>query len=153
MWGFMFNSVIHALREKSGALGLSAFLPAPDRTYVPPDNTLWSEWLDFDMDNNNENDNNDGGSGPGGAGAGAGAGNDDEDVEEMEIEDEPHLPLDNNWRTAKFALKDVLDAYGSGGGGGSGGGVGVRRWIERVLERYRFIIGKNPPSPPSRDKY
>lgn len=143
------DCIIHALRAKSGDLGLSAFLPSPDRKYTP--NTLWSELLHFDT----ENDNIDKGNGvpddednqqmsqeeqsssssPSSSSSFSSSQPNDQDLPSEEAEDEPHLPLDNNWRTAQFALKDVLDSYGSSDS------VQVRHWIERVMERYRFIIG------------
>lgn len=155
----LFPLVIHALRAKSGDLGLSAFLPSPDRKYAPPENTLWSELLHFDTENddidtaNGLSDDEDSqqmsqeeqlsSSSPSSSSSSSSSPSsplNDHDLLVEEMEDEPHLPLDNNWRTAKFALKDVLDSYGNGGS------VQVRQWIERVMERYRFIIGIHPHS-------
>ncbi|GJJ08162.1 hypothetical protein Clacol_002370 [Clathrus columnatus] len=137
------DCIIHALREKSGELGLSAFLPSPDRKFNLPESTLWSGLFDLDNSNNEKDTNNNEKDVP--SDTDSDSGEEDEEQQSSpssspindldELEDEPHLPLDNNWRNAKFALKDVLDLYGNGGT------VKVRQWVERVLERYRFIIG------------
>jgi hypothetical protein len=51
----------------------------------------------------------------------------------------PHLPLNNHWRSANFSLPAV---FASGYWDKDGSGVSLREWVQRVLERYRYVIGE-----------
>lgn len=46
----------------------------------------------------------------------------------------PHLSLEERWEDGQFSIRAVL--------GNSPRGVNVRDWTLRLLERYRFVIGK-----------
>jgi len=50
----------------------------------------------------------------------------------------PHLPLGSDWRDIDFSLRAVL------GSGTWGSGISVREFAQRVLERYRYVIGDSP---------
>ncbi|PVF97290.1 hypothetical protein CPB86DRAFT_786100 [Serendipita vermifera] len=49
----------------------------------------------------------------------------------------PHLPLTSHWKTANFSLPAV---FASGYWDKDGNGVGLREWVQRMLERYRYVI-------------
>ncbi len=47
----------------------------------------------------------------------------------------PHLPLGKDWRNIDFSLSAVL------GSGTWGSGISIREFSQRLLERYRYVIG------------
>ena len=47
----------------------------------------------------------------------------------------PHLPLGKDWQTIDFSLRAIL------GSGTWGSGVDIREFSQRLLERYRYVIG------------
>ncbi|CAG8653703.1 2196_t:CDS:2, partial [Acaulospora colombiana] len=49
----------------------------------------------------------------------------------------PHLPLTSHWKTANFSLPAV---FASGYWDKDGTGVSLREWVQRALERYRYVI-------------
>jgi hypothetical protein len=51
----------------------------------------------------------------------------------------PHLPLGKDWQTIDFSLGAVL------GSGTWGSGISIREFSQRLLERYRYVIGASSP--------
>ena len=51
----------------------------------------------------------------------------------------PHLPLGKDWQNIDFSLGAVL------GSGTWGSGISVRDFSQRLLERYRYVIGASSP--------
>ena len=47
----------------------------------------------------------------------------------------PHLPLVARYEDGDFSLRSVMGAAGE---------RNVRAWIERVLQRYRYVVGDTP---------
>ncbi|EJF56867.1 hypothetical protein DICSQDRAFT_112435 [Dichomitus squalens LYAD-421 SS1] len=47
----------------------------------------------------------------------------------------PHLPLVDDWHDGQFALRDVMKYAPD---------TSVRQWSERVMQRYRYVIGGTP---------
>ena len=56
------------------------------------------------------------------------------DAPAADPDDVPHLSMEERWEDGQFALNTVLRT--------SSRDVGVRDWTLRLLERYRFVIGK-----------
>ncbi|KZT11751.1 uncharacterized protein LAESUDRAFT_641601 [Laetiporus sulphureus 93-53] len=53
------------------------------------------------------------------------------------LEDIPHLPLVERWVDGDFRLREVMRTGGRGR-------RSVRQWTEKLLERYRYVIGWTP---------
>jgi len=51
----------------------------------------------------------------------------------------PHLPFSTEWQLVDFSLASV---FASGFWTGENG-VNLRAWVQRMLERYRYVIGKH----------
>ncbi|KZT11759.1 uncharacterized protein LAESUDRAFT_754314 [Laetiporus sulphureus 93-53] len=90
------DCVISALVRASGRLGISVFLPDPDRTFASLAGKLPAS----------------------------------EDAAEIS-----YLPLVERWEDGAFALRDAMQV---------GGERNVRAWTEKLLERYRYVIGSSP---------
>jgi hypothetical protein len=50
----------------------------------------------------------------------------------------PHLPLSSEWQDVDFSLAAVF----ASGFWTSQNGINLREWVQRMLERYRYVIGK-----------
>jgi hypothetical protein len=50
----------------------------------------------------------------------------------------PHLPLSSEWEHVDFSLAAVF----ASGFWTSENGINLREWVQRMLERYRYVIGK-----------
>ena len=53
----------------------------------------------------------------------------------------PHLPLAHKWQGTDFSLAAVF----ASGFWGVEEGVNLRDWVQRMLERYRYVIGEFEP--------
>lgn len=51
----------------------------------------------------------------------------------------PHLPLGSEWQKMDFSIPTV---FASGFWGREEGGIRLRDWVQRMLERYRYVLGK-----------
>jgi hypothetical protein len=51
----------------------------------------------------------------------------------------PHLPLSSEWQHVDFSLAAVF----ASGFWTSENGINLREWVQRMLERYRYVIGKD----------
>jgi hypothetical protein len=51
----------------------------------------------------------------------------------------PHLPLSSEWEHVDFSLAAVF----ASGFWTSENGINLREWVQRMLERYRHVIGKD----------
>lgn len=47
----------------------------------------------------------------------------------------PHLPLVSRYEDGDFSLRGVMGAAGE---------RNIRTWVERVLQRYRYVVGDTP---------
>jgi hypothetical protein len=55
----------------------------------------------------------------------------------------PHLPLTSKWQSTDFSLATVF----ASGFWGVEEGVNLRNWVQRMLERYRYVLGELEPEP------